>query len=183
MFSDATNKVTSLNGIATYNEGLNGAVEGYSTNSYFGYVADGYIQSEEELAEYLKMEGVTAGIRVGDMKYKDIDGDGKLTPYGDGKEYKGDLVYLGNTNPRFNYGVNLDMEWRGFDFSALIQGVGKRSIMLEVETGRNIVKLLQEICTQGTAIIMTTHNLNLLSEFPGKVYCCGQHQLREASEY
>ena len=54
---------------------------------------------------------------------------------------------------------------------------------LDVETGRNIVKLLQEICTQGTAIIMTTHNLNLLSEFPGKVYCCGQHQLREASEY
>lgn len=131
MLSDATNKVTSLNGIATYNEGLNGAVEGYSTNSYFGYAADGYIQSEKELAEYLKMEGVTAGIRVGDMKYKDIDGDGKLTPYGDGKEYKGDLVYLGNTNPRFNYGVNLDMEWRGFDFSALIQGVGKRSIMLE----------------------------------------------------
>ena len=54
---------------------------------------------------------------------------------------------------------------------------------LDVETGRNIVKLLQEICTQGTAIIMTTHNLNLLSEFPGKVYCCGQHKLREASEY
>lgn len=54
---------------------------------------------------------------------------------------------------------------------------------LDVETGRNIVKLLQEICTQGTAIIMTTHNLNLLSEFPGKIYCCGQHQLREASEY
>lgn len=131
MLSDATNKVTSLNGIATYNEGLNGAVEGYSTNSYFGYAADGYIQSEEELAEYTQMEGVTSGIRVGDMKYKDIDGDGKLTPYGDGKEYKGDLVYLGNTNPRFNYGVNLNMEWKGIDFSALIQGVGKRSIMLE----------------------------------------------------
>ena len=53
---------------------------------------------------------------------------------------------------------------------------------LDVETGRNIVKLLQEICTQGTAIIKPTHNLNLLSEIPAKVYCCGQHHLRAATE-
>lgn len=54
---------------------------------------------------------------------------------------------------------------------------------LDVETGRNIVKLLQEICAQGSAIIMTTHNLNLLTEFPGKVYRCEQHCLQEAIEY
>lgn len=131
MLSDASNKVTNLNGMATYNEGLNRAVQGYSTNSYFGYVADGYIQSEEELAEYEKMEGITSGIRVGDMKYRDLDGDGKLTPYGDGKDFKGDLICLGNTNPRFNYGINLNVEWKGIDFSAMIQGVGKRKIMLE----------------------------------------------------
>lgn len=46
---------------------------------------------------------------------------------------------------------------------------------LDVETGRNIVSLLREICLQGSAIIMTTHNLNLLTEFPGKVYRCEQH--------
>lgn len=54
---------------------------------------------------------------------------------------------------------------------------------LDVETGRNIVSLLQEICSQGSAIIMTTHNLNLLTEFPGKVYRCEQHHLHEANEY
>ena len=54
---------------------------------------------------------------------------------------------------------------------------------LEVETGRNIVSLLREICLQGSAIIMTTHNLNLLTEFPGKVYRCEQHHLNEANEY
>ena len=40
---------------------------------------------------------------------------------------------------------------------------------LDAETGRKIVELLKEICSQGSAIIMTTHNLNLLNEFPGKV--------------
>ena len=54
---------------------------------------------------------------------------------------------------------------------------------LDVETGRNIVSLLREICLQGSAIIMTTHNLNLLTEIPGKVYRCEQHHLNEANEY
>lgn len=54
---------------------------------------------------------------------------------------------------------------------------------LDVETGRNIVSLLREICLQGSAIIMTTHNLNLLTEFPGKLYRCEQHHLNEANEY
>lgn len=54
---------------------------------------------------------------------------------------------------------------------------------LDVETGKNIVKLLREICRQGSAIIMTTHNLNLLKEYPGKVFCCANHHLTETTEY
>lgn len=50
---------------------------------------------------------------------------------------------------------------------------------LDVETGRRIVELLQDICRQGSAILMTTHNLNLLSEYPGKVYKCEHHRLIE----
>lgn len=52
---------------------------------------------------------------------------------------------------------------------------------LDVETGRHIVELLQEICRQGSAIIMTTHNLNLLSEYAGKVYKCEHHRLTETA--
>lgn len=52
---------------------------------------------------------------------------------------------------------------------------------LDVETGRHIVELLQDICQQGSAIIMTTHNLNLLSEYPGKVYKCEHHRLTETA--
>lgn len=52
---------------------------------------------------------------------------------------------------------------------------------LDVETGRCIVELLQDICRQGSAILMTTHNLNLLSEYPGKVYKCEHHRLTETT--
>lgn len=48
---------------------------------------------------------------------------------------------------------------------------------LDVETGYKITELLHQICKQGSAIIMTTHNLNLLQEFPGKVYKCEDHRL------
>ncbi len=41
---------------------------------------------------------------------------------------------------------------------------------LDVETGRRIVELLRSICDAGSTILMTTHNLNLLQEYPGKVY-------------
>lgn len=65
--------------------------------------------------------------------YKDLDGDGKLSVLGDGKEGSGDVKYLGDKNPRYNFGFNLSMAWKGFDLSAFIQGVGRRTMFLEGE--------------------------------------------------
>ncbi|WP_321331576.1 ATP-binding cassette domain-containing protein [uncultured Bacteroides sp.] len=53
---------------------------------------------------------------------------------------------------------------------------------LDVETGRAIVELLHNICTQGASVIMTTHNLQLLKEFPGRVYRCEEHRLANVTE-
>ena len=50
---------------------------------------------------------------------------------------------------------------------------------LDVETGHNIVKLLREICAQGSAILMITHNLNMLTEYPGKVFKFENHHIEE----
>ena len=52
---------------------------------------------------------------------------------------------------------------------------------LDVETGHSIVKLLKEICAQGSAILMITHNLNLLTEYPGKVYRFDNHHIEEVT--
>ena len=51
---------------------------------------------------------------------------------------------------------------------------------LDPETGRQIVKLLKDICTSGSTVIMTTHNLQLLEEFPGKVFRCENHKVVES---
>ena len=52
---------------------------------------------------------------------------------------------------------------------------------LDVETGRSIVELLQKICQSGSAIIMITHNLNMLSEYPGTVYKFENHGIKNIS--
>lgn len=51
---------------------------------------------------------------------------------------------------------------------------------LDPETGRQIVKLLKDICASGSTVIMTTHNLQLLEEFPGKVFRCENHKVVES---
>lgn len=48
---------------------------------------------------------------------------------------------------------------------------------LDAETGRHIVELLRDISSRGTAVVMTTHNLQLLNEYPGIVYQCEDHRV------
>jgi len=133
--SDAQNKVVSRIGTSIISKGYNATPVGYPMDSWFGYEFDGIIQNEQELAEYKALfpnSGVIQDrrIQVGDAKYKDLNNDGNLTEFANGE---GDLVYLGNTNPRFNFGVNVRMEWKAFDLVMFFQGVGKRIMFLQEE--------------------------------------------------
>ncbi|WP_255491349.1 SusC/RagA family TonB-linked outer membrane protein [Dysgonomonas sp. ZJ279] len=138
--SDARNEVSKRIGNSLIGLGMNRTPVGYPMDSYFGYVFDGIIQNEQQLNEYKsrfpKNDLVQSKIAVGDAMYKDLDGDGNLTVLGDGTEGAGDMVYLGNTNPRYNFGFNLNAEYKGFDFGAFIQGVGKRTMFLEGEASK-----------------------------------------------
>lgn len=135
--SDNENKLENLGGDDAYEEGLVFAREGYAINSYFGYVWDGIIQNEAELTEYKKIENIPPDIKVGDARYKDVDGNGKFDPYGDKeKGESGDLVYLGNSSPRYSFGLRTGAKYKGFDFSMAIQGVGKRTTF---RTGSEVI--------------------------------------------
>jgi TonB-linked SusC/RagA family outer membrane protein len=67
-------------------------------------------------------------ISPGDVKFVDVDGDGYITPgkntFGD----PGDRVVIGNSTPRYEYGFRFGADYKFFDFSLFMQGVGKRSI-------------------------------------------------------
>ncbi|QHV93538.1 TonB-dependent receptor [Spirosoma endbachense] len=133
--TDNQNKLISYGGANVLNPGLNGPVEGYPLNSYFGLEYAGRIQTAEQLAAYrplatgnnISMPVTTAtlpGVRLGDNMFRDLNGDGKLTT-------PGDLKYLGRDDPRYSFALNLGADWNGFDFSAVFQGVGQRTIFRE----------------------------------------------------
>ncbi|MDR2652918.1 MAG: SusC/RagA family TonB-linked outer membrane protein [Prevotellaceae bacterium] len=65
----------------------------------------------------------------GDVKYIDLNGDGYITPgsgtFGD----PGDRKVIGNSTPRYEYGFTLNADWKGFDLSIFIQGVGSRDMV------------------------------------------------------
>lgn len=121
--SDNQNKLVDLNGRDNVSAGWVDARQGYPINSLFGYVCDGLMKTQAEVDEYKKMPGVQQNLRVGDVRYKDISGNGSINPVPDKMTGdSGDLIYLGNQNPRFVFAVNAGLEWNGFDFSFLVQG-------------------------------------------------------------
>ena len=64
----------------------------------------------------------------GDVKFIDVNGDGEINN-GDGTlANHGDLEIIGNSTPRYEYGVRLGADYKGFDFSVFFQGVGSRQI-------------------------------------------------------
>lgn len=132
--SDSRNKVTDLGGFNGLRSGLISYIQGYSTNTYFGYKCLGIIKDEETLRQYKTLKGVPDNIRIGDMMYADLDGDGAITATGDmSRGYQGDLIALGDSNPHYNFGLSFNFEWKGVDLSLFFQGTGQRTLILDGE--------------------------------------------------
>ncbi|KAA9034357.1 TonB-dependent receptor [Ginsengibacter hankyongi] len=132
--SNSTNKVIQLADSRIPNIGFNSFVEGYSADAYFGYRYDGLLQSQGEADKYTASihSGIPQGLQPGDAKYKDLNGDGKLTPQlyqlgADGKptSTSGDLAYLGDAGQHYLFGINLGLNYKNFYFSTFFQGVLK----------------------------------------------------------
>jgi len=129
LLSNSNNTLVELKNTDNYQEGLNNYRKGYSISSYFGYVYNGIIKTQAQLDDYKKLQGVPSRIAIGDAMYKDVDGDGKLTAFGDKSQgLPGDMVYLGNALPHYTYSTNINLGYKRFDLSVFIQGVGKRDI-------------------------------------------------------
>lgn len=64
----------------------------------------------------------------GDVKFKDLDGDGKITAGKGTISDHGDVTVIGNMLPRYEYSFRLGAAWKGFDIDLFFQGVGKRKM-------------------------------------------------------
>lgn len=110
--SDVKNKIIDLKG----QDGTDLVSDrtGHPIGSIYGYIADGYFQSEDEVTNHATQFGE---VKPGDIKYLDLNDDGKI----DGEDKR----VIGSTIPRYTFGLNMAAEYKGFDFSAFLQGVGK----------------------------------------------------------
>ncbi|WP_295122990.1 TonB-dependent receptor [uncultured Chitinophaga sp.] len=98
--------------------------EGFPISSYFGYQADGFYQNLDDIKNSPKPSFVNE-VKPGDIKYVDRNKDGVINT--------SDRFVMGNPFPRFTYGLNYGVNWKGFDASIFIQGVGKRNVYLRGE--------------------------------------------------
>jgi len=93
---------------------------GKPLSAIFGLVSDGFFTSQQEIESSPVVKGYT--IRPGDVKYKDLNGDGVINQY--------DQRMIGGDKPLSYFGLNLGFEYCGFDFSVLIQGAYNRDLYL-----------------------------------------------------
>ena len=127
VLSDVRNKITNLYG-NEYIEETYTTREGYPLMSWYGYVSDGYFQSQTEIdnPDQPVYGGNKQNVKPGYIKYKDISGP-KGKP--DGVIDDHDRTIIGDPTPRYEFSLNLGAEWNNFDFSVFLQGVGKRDIL------------------------------------------------------
>ena len=102
--------------------------EGKRMGDIYGYLVEGIAQSNEQMTEWLKTNKPAWGSdwAAGDVMYKDLNGDNKVNNGKGTYDDMGDLVKIGNSLPRYRFGITLDANWKGFDFLIFLQGVGKR---------------------------------------------------------
>jgi TonB-linked SusC/RagA family outer membrane protein len=97
--------------------------EGLPFNSYVGYKTDGHFNNWDEIQGAAVPEGLS--VVPGDNRYVDLNKDGKIDD--------NDKFVFGNPFPRYTFGATYNVEYKGFDLSVFIQGVGKRTMMIRGE--------------------------------------------------
>ena len=113
--------------------------EGKELGEIWGFRTDGYFLSNEEANNWatdkFHKNGSNFRAYAGDLKFIDINGDGKID-YGKGTlDDHGDLERIGNQSPRYYFGINLGANWNGIGVSVFLQGVGKRDWYPSCESG------------------------------------------------
>lgn len=127
-----SNSKTKITRFDNPNNSLLDYYEGMTIGELWGYDVQGLFTSEEEVAAHADQTRVSnrivaaGGLQPGDVKYTDLDGDGVI---GEGENTladPGDRRIIGNTAPQYLYSFKVNAEYKGFDFSAFFQGVGKQ---------------------------------------------------------
>jgi outer membrane receptor protein involved in Fe transport len=90
---------------------------GYPIGTLYGYVEDGFYDNIAEVrsnAAYAGLSDQEALRYVGEIKYRDLNGDGQIS--------EDDRTIIGDTNPKFTYGLMNNLSWKDLSLSFMVQG-------------------------------------------------------------
>jgi len=90
---------------------------GHPINSFYGYKIIGFFEDDDDVTK----SPTQTDAAPGRFKYQDSNGDGAITD--------DDRVFFGNPNPKFSYGLNLNLGYKGFDLNAFFYGVQGKDAM------------------------------------------------------
>lgn len=134
-FTDFKEKITKF---ANTTKGIDSNYEGKTLGEIWGYETDGFFTEDDFNADGSYADGVASQdifetngwfkYGPGDIKYKDLNGDGVIDYGANTVDDHGDQKVIGNSTPRYQYGLRAGADWLGFDFSFFLQGVGKRDL-------------------------------------------------------
>lgn len=106
--------------------------EGHYLGEIWGFETIGIAKTDKEMQDHLAslpnggQDAIGSKWTAGDIMYKDINGDGKVSYGSSTVEDPGDRKVIGNYMPRYQFGLDLNASWKGFDLRMFFQGVMKR---------------------------------------------------------
>lgn len=116
--SDVKNEVIDLKGYKSPTTNLTARIEGQPLDAIFGYKTLGICETQEQYEQYAaQMKTFNPKWNVGDIIIDDRDKNGRIDA--------DDKTVIGNSIPRYTFGVNLGFDYKRWDFSCFFQGVGK----------------------------------------------------------
>ena len=117
---------------------------------FYGYKTNGVFQNYNEVNSYVNADGglIQPSARPGDTRFVDINGDGQIT--------SDDRTKIGKGTPDWNFGLNFNADWKGFDFNMFFQGVAGADIFdatyrTDVTAGNYPTYMLNRWTGEGTS--------------------------------
>ena len=125
--ADNVTEVTKYN---NPNKNLDDYYEGMRIGEIWGYVTEGLFRDQADIDSHVSQERIrsnSSGILYpGDIKFKNLNDDDEISPGANRVGDSGDRKIIGNSEPRYMFGINLNGDWNQFFLTAFFQGVGKR---------------------------------------------------------
>ena len=156
------NEVKSLGSITQIISGIGGqethrTIVGESLGHFYGYKTDGLYQNASEIAGALPDAFSVGGPTAGDIRFVDINGDGQINA--------DDRTILGSPIPGYYYGMNLSAEYKEWDFSAILRGIGNVHVYNQARRGLESYTGTVFVTTANTTIGNNNYSTSVLDRW------------------